>query len=366
MFDIDLHRAIDALKIYIEGCFIQPSIQFQHLSGAGAIYQVEQKLKAFFNKKFALTFPSATTALHTLCLAMDLVNTQILTSPINWGGGIAPFLFHNNKLRFCAFDPLTLNMSLPNLFSLPTNNTKAVLSVDFNGWPVDSQQIKIFCEKNNMLYLSDCSQSMGALFNDKPAGYYADAIVLSFSPGKSFFAGEGGAIVTDDAALYEKLIRYSQHPLRQKTVLGVNNFNSYAPVNGRMNPLSAILLNETFEVALKALEDYQNLCYNLLVALRKNEFITNSPHILNSKDSTFFRFVVKLKPSVTPQDVNEFLTRHQFPFLAKHYLPVIIPFDPSFKQQFKRHYSCSDALNVQNKKNFLDHYVQLSYHSTIP
>ena len=264
MYKMEQHNAIASLQEYIEGCIRQPYMQHQHLSGAGATHFFEEKLRTYYGKKHAVTFSNATTALQTLCIAMDLHNDEIVTSPINWGGSVAPFLFHRNKLRFTSYDPASLNMSLRDLPSAITKRTKAVLSVDFNGTPLDSEKVKVFCSQNNLLYISDSSQSLGSFFNEKPAGYYADAIVLSFSPGKSIFAGEGGALITDDDTIFEKLLWYSQHPSRQKTVFGLSNYNIYAPINGRMNPLSAILLNETFKFSLKALYNKQNECFKLL------------------------------------------------------------------------------------------------------
>jgi perosamine synthetase len=349
MFKMELHNAIASLQGYIEGCFQQPSMQHQHLSGAGAIHFFEEKMQVYFNKKHAVTFSNATTALQTLCIAMYLNNTEIVTSPINWGGSISPFLLHRNKLRFTSFDPVSLNLSVRDLPSAITQKTKAVLSVDYNGTPVDSEAVKNFCLQNNLLYISDCAQSFGSFFNHKPAGYFADVIVLSFSPGKSFFAGEGGAVITDDDTIYEKLLWYSQHPSRQKIVFGVSNFNDYAPINGRMNPLSAILLNETFETSIAKLKKYQEKCFCVLSQLQIEKLIEPTPHINTSTSSSFFNFSLQIKPLVTFQQLNDFLYERNQLFTAIPSYPKLIPFDMSFRKQFRGKYSCSQHLFKQGK-----------------
>jgi dTDP-4-amino-4,6-dideoxygalactose transaminase len=340
-------------------------MQHQHLSGAGATYFLEEKLRVYYNKKYAVTFNNATTALQSLCIAMDLNNTEILTSPINWGGSISPFLLHRNKLRFTSFDPVSLNLSLNDLPLAITQKTKAVLSVDFNGIPVDSETVRDFCSQNNLLYISDSAQSFGSFFNHKPAGYFADAIILSFSPGKSFFAGEGGAVITDDDTIYEKLLWYSQHPSRQKTVFGLSNNNEYAPINGRMNPLSAILLNETFEATFHALKEYQNICFRFIRQLQANNLIEETPHISGPSASTFFGLTLKLKESSSMKQVNEFLKFQNQSFFADEYIPMLIPFEASFRKQFKRRFSCSNALFIQNKTMQQNHWFRLTYSPSI-
>ena len=219
MFKTESNNAGNVLQEYIGSCFQHTDTHRQHLSGAGATYLLEEKLRILYKKKHAIAFSNATAALQTLCIALDLYRTEILTSPINWGGSISHFLFQGSKLRFSSFDPVSLNLSVSDLPLAITDKTRAVLSVDYNGTPINSEAIKTFCSQNNLIYISDCAQSLGASYKNKPSGYFADAIVLSFSPGKSIFAGEGGAIITDDDNIYEKILWYSQHPSRQKTFI---------------------------------------------------------------------------------------------------------------------------------------------------
>lgn len=361
MYKMELFNAINGLQGYIEGCFQQPSMQRQHLSGAGATHFFEEQLRVYYKKKYAITFCNATIALQALCIAMDLNNTEILTSPINWGGSISPFLLHRNKLRFTSFDPVSLNLFLSDLFSAITQKTKAVLSVDFNGTPVNSEAIKTFCSQNNLIYISDSAQSLGSFFNDKPAGYYADAIVLSFSPGKSFFAGEGGAVLTDDDNIYEKLLWYSQHPSRQKTVFGLSNYNDYAPINGRMNPLSAIFLNETFKDTFNALKEHQIKIFQLIKQLQANNLIEETPHIPTPSASTFFGIMLQLRKTSSIMQINEFLKLLNQPFFAYEYFPKLIPFEASFRKQFKRRFSCSNGLAEQYKSLQQNLWLKLTY-----
>lgn len=344
---METKNAIASLAEYIEGCYSQPSLQHTHLAGAGATFLLEEKLRNYYSKKFAITFSNATTALQAVCLAMELQDTEILTTPINWGGSIAPFLLHRDKLRFASVDSASLNLSLSDLPSAITPKTKAVLSVDCNGTPTDSKAIKNFCETHGLKYISDSAQSLGAYRTKKPAGFFADAIILSFSPGKSFFAGEGGAVITDDKNLFEKLIWYSQHPSKQKTVFGISNYNEYAPLNGRINPLSTILLNETFESSLTALKKYQAKCFQLLTQLQTEKLIEQTPYITQPEQSTFFNFSVSLKSAVSLQQVNDYLKQQKHSFTAIHSTQKVIPLDPSFRKQFRGKFSCSENLQKQ-------------------
>lgn len=352
-------KSLKQISNYIEGCYSQPSFQHQHLSGAGAIESLAEKLSKFYGKKYCVAFCNATTAMQAVCLAMELQNTEILTTPINWGGSIAPFLLHRDKLRFTSFDSASLNMDVRDLPSAITHKTKAVLSVDIHGTPADSKTIKRFCSEHGMKYISDSAQSFGAYRNEKPAGYFADAIVLSFSPGKSLFGFEGGAVITDDEKMYEKLIWYSQHPSKQKTVFGISNYNEYAPLNGRMHPVTGIILNEIFEASLTALKKYQSKCFQLLTQLKSEKLIEATPYITSPAASTFFRFTLQLKASISLQQVNEFLKQQKQSFTAVASTQKVIPFDAAFWQQFRGKFSCSEKLLKQKKVSHLNTRITL-------
>lgn len=356
-----LTNAINEIVNYIEGCFEQPSIQHHHLAGVGAIHKLSAILCNYYSKKYAVTFCNATIALHTVCLAMDLKNTEVLTSPLNWGGSVAPFLFQGNKLRFTSVDSSSLNINVNELPLAITSKTRAVLSVDYNGTPVDSKAIKNFCDQHGLKYISDSAQSLGAYYNDLPAGYFADAIILSFSPGKSCFGGEAGMVITDDQLLYEKLIWYSQHPSMQKTVFGISNYNQYAPFNGRMNPFSAILLNETFDLSLQELKYHQQQYFEILQLLQKGELIEINEQITLPQSSTFFNFSLKMRSKIDIIQVNEFLSKNNTPYLASYFKDKLIPFDPQFRLQFKGKFTCTPSMKQQHDSDFLNNRIKLFY-----
>lgn len=358
------NNSINSIREYLEVCSKQPSMQFQHLGGVGANYFLEEKLCAYYNKKHTVLFCNATTALQTLCIVLEMFNVDILTSPINWGGSISPFLLHKNKLSFTSIDTESLNLSHSDLSNGITSKTKAVLSVDFNGIPANSEAIKSFCSQNNLYYISDSAQSMGSFLKGKPAGYFADAIVLSFSPGKSFFGGEGGAIITDDDTIFERILLCSQHPSKQKSVLGISHFNEYSPINGRMNPLTAILLNESFDTYLENIKEYQLKCFEILTLLQIESLIEPVPHIINPSSSSFYNFSLQLKPSTTIDQLNGFLRDHSHSFLAFPTYPKLIPFDPLFRKQFVGKYNYTNTLLHQKGSINLNNRIKMVYSKT--
>jgi len=352
-------KLTDKFNNYIKGCIKNPISQNQHLSGTGATYEFEEKLIKYYSKKHAVTFSNCTTAMLTLYHSLNFKNKEVITTPLNWGGSISPIIFSGSKIIFSSIDQKSLNLNPSDLVNSLSSKTKAVLSVDYNGIPADSKQIKEFCKSNNLYYISDSAQSFGAFRDQRPAGYFADFIVLSFGPGKSLFGGEGGAILTDNEEIYEKIIWFSQHPYRQKSTFGPDTYNEYLPFNGRLNPLSAIMLNNLFYVYLKRIKTKQVKTFELLNLLRKNKFIHLPKQIAQYNNSAYFKLQYLLFKSIKIEDINDFLKNNNFNFQATQYKPNLIPLDKSFVRQFKNKYHS----NKSYLKNLL-HFDYISLNET--
>jgi len=268
-----------------------PNFRNCHLLGNGVIREVEDKLKEYYGKKFVVTFPNATTAIWALCFALNFKRKVIATCPFGWAGAISPFLYLENSLSFSGVDK-SLNIS-PSKMNLEKKKVSAIFSIDFGGIPADTRNLKEKALRNGLFLISDSSQSFGAFRDGKPAGYFADAIILSFTSTKSINCLEGGAIVTDDANIYKNIISLSQHPYRQKVNFGLESFNEFLPVNGRMNPFSALILNKTLNDQLNILNEVQKKYFDVYQKLVQQRIIKSIRELTNPKASTFFEFIVE-------------------------------------------------------------------------
>lgn len=228
-----------------------------HLLGNGAVESFENKLRNFYNVKHALCVDSATNAFLYLALAVELKNSEILISPLSYGATISASLWLNNKFHFADIDN-TLNIS-PDAVRKKLNNNpniKALFAVDFAGIPHDMFSIKKICDEYGVWYFADAAQSLGAEINEIKASSLADVFVVSFSPGKTIFCGEGACILTNNTDIYKRLVSITQHPYRIKRDVSIHA-SSELGLNGRINPLAAILGNETFEDCLQNLKRKQ-------------------------------------------------------------------------------------------------------------
>jgi perosamine synthetase len=236
----------------IDRYFQAPELHRSYLSGGGAIAPLEGKLAAYYGKKYALCCASATTALQAIALALDLKGEAFITTPLTYGATLAGFLLLGNRPQFVELDPSTYTLCPDAVRRAIAPDTKAILAVDIFGNPCDAIALREIADEFGLWYIADAAQSFGGMRAGLPASAPADAIVVSFTFGKSLFAGEGGAIVTDNEELYQKLVWWTQHPDRQRRDLGLRLENQFG-LNGRIHPLAAVIANASFESSLAEL-----------------------------------------------------------------------------------------------------------------
>jgi dTDP-3-amino-3,4,6-trideoxy-alpha-D-glucose transaminase len=105
-------------------------------------------------------------------------------------------------------DPQTYTMDINAARAAITPRTKVLLPVHLYGQPADLTALKALAEQHHLLLIEDCAQAHGARWNGQLVGTFGDLATFSFYPTKNLGAyGDGGAVITRDAAYADKLKR---------------------------------------------------------------------------------------------------------------------------------------------------------------
>ncbi|MCQ2732552.1 UDP-4-amino-4,6-dideoxy-N-acetyl-beta-L-altrosamine transaminase [Helicobacter pylori] len=178
----------------------------------------EEALCEFLGVKHALVFNSATSALLTLYRNFSGFNAhcnEIITTPIS-------FVATANMLLESGYRPVFAevkndgNIDELALEKLITKKTKAIVSVDYAGKSVEVGSIQKLCKKHSLSFLSDSSHALGSEYQNKKVGGFALASVFSFHAIKPITTAEGGAVVTNNSELYEKMKLFRSHGMLKK------------------------------------------------------------------------------------------------------------------------------------------------------
>lgn len=110
------------------------------------------------------------------------------------------------KAVFVDVEPETACMDFEAMKKAITPKTKAVMLVTINGrYPSHIQRFRDFCDEKNLFLIEDAAQSLGSFYEGKHLGRFGHIGSFSFSAPKIITTGQGGALITDDDELFEKI-----------------------------------------------------------------------------------------------------------------------------------------------------------------
>ena len=298
----------------------------------------ESALVEHTGANYALAVNSATSALHIACLALGLGQDDWLwTSPVTFVASANCGLYCGAKVDFVDIDPDTYNMCPKRLedklikAKAEGKLPKIVVPVHLCGQPCDMAAIGKLAKEYGFKVVEDASHAIGGRYQDQPIGNceHSDITVFSFHPVKIITTAEGGAALTNEKALADKMALLRSHGVTRDPELmrGESHGGWYYQqidlgFNYRMTELQAALGVSQ----MKRLDEFISARHQL--SKRYNEKLANLPVILPYQlpdtYSGLHLFVIRLRLddiSLTHQQVFDAL-RERGIGVNLHYIPV--------------------------------------------
>jgi len=155
---------------------------------------------------YAVGLNSCTAALHLALLACGVGEGDEVIVPtwtfaatahvVEWVGA---------KVVLCDVEPDSLNIDPQKAEVLITKNTKAIMPVHIAGFPCDMEKIAALAKKYSLKVIEDAAHAIGTEYNGVKIGSFSDVTCFSFYATKNLAMGEGGAAVSKNKELIEKI-----------------------------------------------------------------------------------------------------------------------------------------------------------------
>lgn len=209
----------------------------------------EREFAAFMNTKFALGVTSGTAALQVAMAALEVgPGDEVIVPAWTWHSCFNAVVMAG-ALPICAEIDESFNLDPADVERRITPRTKVLMAVHLQGNPAAMDELLAIARKHRLKVLEDVSQSVGASYKGKPLGSMGDISIASLQVNKTISAGEGGAVYTNDAALFERAVRFHDvGTIRgpHEELIGKAAGHGFIGVNYRMNEFSgAVLLAQT-------------------------------------------------------------------------------------------------------------------------
>ncbi|MCX5643142.1 MAG: DegT/DnrJ/EryC1/StrS family aminotransferase [Phycisphaerae bacterium] len=170
------------------------------------VAQLEDWAKHFYGAKHALAVNSGTGALCTTMSALQIgPGNEVIVPAFLWVSTVTAIVQCNAIPVLGEIDD-SFNMDARDLRKKITKRTKLIVAVHMAGTPCDMGAIMQVANEHKIPVLEDCAQCNGGSFQGRKVGTFGKVGIFSLQINKNVTAGEGGIIVTDDDALYKRLV----------------------------------------------------------------------------------------------------------------------------------------------------------------
>ena len=114
----------------------------------------ENKIRNFCNSNHALVTNNGTSAIHAILLALNIgPGDEVIVPSLTYISSVNAVMYVGAKPILCDVDPYTCNVSAKYIVSKISKRTKAIISVDLKGMPVDFDELIELSFKKNIYFL---------------------------------------------------------------------------------------------------------------------------------------------------------------------------------------------------------------------
>ncbi len=198
----------------------------------------EQEFAAYCGVSHAVGVGSGTDALQLALRACGIgPGDEVITASFTSVATVAAIELTGARPVLVDIDPRHYTLDSEKLAAAVTPSTRAVIPVHLYGSPAELELILAVAQQHNLRVVEDCAQAHGAMYRGKKVGAWGHVSAFSFYPTKNLGAyGDGGAMVTDDPELAERVRLLRQYGWKDRQVSTVKGLNS------RLDELQAAIL----------------------------------------------------------------------------------------------------------------------------
>ncbi len=317
---VDLKSQYHHIKDQIDKAVIDCIASTAFINGP-AVKEFQTNLEHYLGVKHVIPCANGTDSLQIAMMALDLkpgdevicpAFTYVATAEVIGLLGLTPVMVD--------VDPKTFNITAQNIEKAITPKTKAIVPVHLYGQSCDMEAILALAKKYNLFVIEDNAQAIGAdyTFSDgrkAKTGTIGHIGSTSFFPSKNLGCyGDGGALMTNDDTLAQKMRMIANHGQEKKY------YHKVLGCNSRLDTIQAAILNiklknlDAYSKARNEMANYYNTAFAQIEELQVPERQSNSTHV-------FHQYTLRVKNGKR-NELQQYLSENGIPSMIYYPLPL--------------------------------------------
>lgn len=246
---------------------------------SGIFGSFESKFALSHHRKYGLLSNSGTSSILAMFEALNLqLGDEIIAPVYTFHATVSPMISLGLVPVFADCDNQG-NVSLQDIKARRTPRTKAVVVTHMWGIPVrDIESIAAYCKEEGLSLLEDCSHAHGASVAGRPVGSFGDMAAWSLQGQKIISGGEGGILLTDNKALFNRALLHGHYNKRPKNGIDAADPMYRYALTGfglklRAHPIAIAIADQQFDLLLNFIQYKNQYASKLIGAIEKYDFI---------------------------------------------------------------------------------------------
>lgn len=331
--------------------YMQQALANGKLSGNG---QFTNQCQNFFEKKYqfkkTLLTSSGTDALEMAAILCNISDgDEVIIPSFAFPSCANAFILRGAKIKFADSEVHRPHISAESIQKNISSKTKAVLLIHYAGEPCSMNDILPIIQTHNLFLIEDCAHAFDSYYQNKPLGSFGALAAFSFHETKNIQCGEGGMLVINDAAMFERA-----------DIIWEKGTNRAAMAKGLVSKYHWVDIGSSFLMSeLQAAFLFAQLENSELIQKKRKYSFSLYAHVLSGHDLIpFIKFYpsqnanacyLTCKDKKTRDTLMQFLKEKEI-MSVFHYLPLHL--SPFSQQHFE---NC----NCPNSENYSDTLLRL-------
>lgn len=262
--------------------------------------EFERAVAEYVGVPFGIAVNSGTSGLHLAIRALGIApGDEVILPSFSFIAPANAICYEQATPVFVEIEPEMLTLDPACVERAITPRTRAILAVHTFGCPADLDALSSLARRHNLLLIEDACEALGAEYDQRRVGGFGDVGVFAFYPNKQITTGEGGMIITHDAALAERM-----RSLRNQGRSGSDDWFQHAELgySYRLPEMNCALGAEQMKRIDAVLARREEIARVYESELRQNSDLRLLPIDQPGRRFSWFTYPIRLAERFTRQD----------------------------------------------------------------
>jgi perosamine synthetase len=200
-----------------EQSYVLDALQSSWISGGAYVDRFETDFARYCDSPYAVTASNGTTALHMAYLALGIgPGDEVIVPGFGFMAAANIALHVGAKPVFAEVCPESWCVTASAVEKCITSKTKAIVPIHTYGNVCDMDPLLELAEKYSVLVIEDAAESIGSKYKGRMSGALAPIGTYSFHATKTITTGEGGAVITNNVEIRDRMRLFRSHGMSSR------------------------------------------------------------------------------------------------------------------------------------------------------